>query len=76
MRGLSWLQQACIKCSSAYSLAWSVLAFSAHKDPTRDHCVEKLSTVLSSRAPISNIETLSLAIRAGEGNANPFQLVI
>ena len=79
MRGLSWLQQACIKCSSAYSLAWSVLAFSVHKDPTRDHCVEKLRTVLTSRTPISNIETLSLAaiaINAAEGNANPFQLVI
>jgi squalene cyclase len=79
MRGLSWLQQACIKCSSAYSLAWSVLAFSVHKDPTRDHCVEKIRTVLSSRTPISNTETLSLAaiaINAAEGNANPFQLVI
>jgi len=79
MQGLSWLQQACIKCSSAYSLAWSVLAFSVHKDPTRDHCVEKLRSVLSSQTSISNIETLSLsaiAINAAEGNANPFQLVI
>jgi hypothetical protein len=79
IRSLSWLQQACTKCSSAYSLAWSLLAFSIHQDPTRDHCVEKLRSVLSSRTPISSIETLSLsaiAINVAEGNANPFQLVV
>jgi hypothetical protein len=63
------------QCSSAYSLAWSVLAFSTHQDPARDHCIEKLRTVLSSRASAFNIEALSLAAIAtfvAEGNANPF----
>ena len=77
VQGLSWLRHACIECSSAYSLAWSVLAFSIHQDPGRDHCIEKLRTVLSSRASVFNIEALSLAaiaINAVEENINPFQL--
>jgi hypothetical protein len=79
IRSLNWLRQACAECSSAYSLAWAALALSMHQDPSCGHCIENLRRVLSSRASISNIETLSLAviaINAAEHNVSPFQLVI
>jgi hypothetical protein len=75
-QGLEWLRQASVRCSSAYSLAWSVLAFSTHQDPALDHCTERLAAVLSSDASISNIETLSLAaiaMNAADGYGNPFE---
>jgi hypothetical protein len=75
VRTLNWLRQACVDCSSAYSLAWAALALSMHQDPSLGHCIETLRRVLSSRVSRSNIETLSLAanaINAAEGNANPF----
>jgi hypothetical protein len=74
-QGLEWLRQASIGCSSVYSLAWSVLAFSTHRDPALDHCAERLAAVLSSKASMSNVETLSLvaiAMNAADGNGNPF----
>jgi hypothetical protein len=76
-QGLSWLGQACVECSSAYSLAWSVLALSLHHDPARDQCREKLMKLLRSKLSILNIETLSLAaiaIKASESSANPFRV--
>jgi hypothetical protein len=74
--GLEWLRQASVGCSSAYSLAWSVLAFSTHQDPHIHHCTERLAAVLSSKASLSNVETLSLAaiaMNAADGNGNPFE---
>ena len=68
VQGLNWLRAAFVKCSSAYSLAWSAVAFLMH-----------LHRALFSELSISNIETLSLAviaINAVEGNENPFQVVI
>ena len=78
VRSLNWLSHAGADCFSAYSLAWAALALSMHQDPSRDHCIEKLRRVLSSRASIANIETLSLAAiatNAVEENINPFRLV-
>ena len=78
-QALNWLRQASVNCSSAYSLAWSAIAFSVHRDPALNHCVMDLHRALSSAVGISNIEILSLAaiaIKAAKGNANPFQVVI
>jgi hypothetical protein len=73
---LKWLRRTCMECSSAFSLAWSAIAFSAHEDPALHHCIADLHRALSSKNSTSNIETLSLtaiAINAAEGNANPFK---
>jgi hypothetical protein len=78
-RALDWLRQACVECSSAYSLAWSSLALLVHRDPAVDLCIERLHRVLYSERSTLNIETLSLAaigINAAEGNANPFQVLV
>src|SRR5207249_4475015 len=58
-QGLNWLRQACIDCSSAYSLAWSAIAFTVHQDEALNHCIADLSKALSSAGAISNIEILS-----------------
>jgi len=72
---LDWLRRACLDCSSAYSVAWSALALSIHKDGGLDECMGKLRNVLSSASTISSIETLSLAaiaLKVAEGYPNPF----
>jgi len=79
IQALNWLRQACIDCPSAYSLAWSAIAFSVHQDQAFNHCIAHLRKALSLTDAISNIEILSLAaiaIKAGESNANPFQVAI
>jgi hypothetical protein len=76
--GLDWLRRTCVDCSSAYSLAWSVVALLIHQDHTANFCVDRLRRVLSDRSTL-NIETLSLsaiAIIAAEGNTNPFEVMI
>src|SRR5438093_3662800 len=76
VQALDWLPEACVECSSAYSLAWSAFAFLMHKDLALDGCIADLRTALFRKRSISNVETLSLAaiaINAAEGNANPFQ---
>jgi len=78
-RALDWLRQACVECSSAYSLAWSSLALLVHRDSAADLCIERLHRALYSERSTLNIETLSLAaigINAAEGNANPFQVLV
>ena len=78
IQGLKWLSQNCRKCSSAYSLAWSALACLSHKDQAAEICIEHLYTTLSLNRAF-NIETLSLsaiALKAAEGTANPFQVLI
>ena len=77
VQGLNWLRQACVDCSSPYSLAWSAIACAVHRDEALNHCIAGLGKRLSSTDAISNIETLSLAaiaLKAAEGNANPFQV--
>jgi hypothetical protein len=79
VQGLNWLRRACINCASAYSLAWSAIAFTVHQDEAISHCIADLGKALSSTDSISNVETLSLAaiaIKAAEGDANPFEVVI
>jgi hypothetical protein len=74
---LNWLRQACVDCSSAYSLAWSALVFLLNQDPALDLCITRLCSALSSTDSISNVETLSLAtiaINAAQGKANPFEV--
>ena len=78
VQSLHWLRDASAECWSAYSLAWSTLAFLIHEDQAVDRCTSRLSQVLLSKGPILNIETLSLAaiaIKAAEDHANPFQAV-
>jgi hypothetical protein len=79
VQGLNWLRQASVDCSSAYSLAWSVIAFSVRQDRALSPCIAALGRALSSANAISNIELLSLAaiaINAAEGRSNPFKVVI
>ena len=78
-QALNWLRRACIDCSSAYSLAWSVLALATHEDRGLDECIHKLRKVLLSTDAVSSVETLSLAaiaLKVAEGYANPFEVVI
>jgi Prenyltransferase and squalene oxidase repeat len=78
VQGLNWLRHASVDCSSAYSLAWSAIAFSVHRDQALKHCVAGLHKVLSMTDAILNIETLSLAaiaINAAEASSNPFKVV-
>jgi hypothetical protein len=78
VQALTWLRQACLDCSSAYSLAWSTIAFAVHRDQALNPCVANLYRALLSEA-ISDIEILSLAamaIKAAEDNPNPFEVVI
>jgi hypothetical protein len=77
VQGLHWLRRASAECLSAYSLAWSTLAFVMHQDQALDRCTAQLFQVLSSKRFISNVETLSLAaiaIKSAEGHLNPFQV--
>jgi len=79
VQGLNWLRSACMDCSSAYSLAWSAIAFLMHRDQALDHCIADLRTMFSSKGSVFDVETLSLAviaIKAAEGSANPFGVVI
>jgi hypothetical protein len=77
--GLNWLRDACSDCPSAYSLAWSAIAFCVHRDAAMDRCIAGLRRVFSSTDTVSNLEVLSLAaiaIKAAEGIGNPFEVVI
>jgi len=79
VQGLNWLRRASLNCASAYSLAWSAIAFSVHRDPPLDDCISKLSKALSTTDGISNIETLSLAaiaLKTAAGLGNPFTVAI
>ena len=77
VQGLQWLRGALAECLSAYSLAWSTLAFVIHQDQALDRCIAKLLQVLFSKRSLFNVETLSLAaiaIKSAEGHLNPFQV--
>lgn len=77
-KALKWLKQAYAECSSPYSLAWSVVAFAAHKDEAFLSCTERLEAALLQQTIALNIETLSVAVIAldvAQGKPNPFQLV-
>jgi len=77
VQGLNWLRQACVDCSSAYSLAWSAITFTLHRDRALNHCIVGLTRALSFTGTIFDIETLSLAaiaLKAAEGKGNPFEV--
>jgi len=77
--GLKWLREACSDCRSAYSLAWSAIAFCVHRDTAVNRCVSGLHRVFAATGALSNVEILSLsaiAIKAAEGVSNPFEVVI
>ena len=77
-QGLKWLRRAFINCPSAYSLAWSTIAFTMHQDPALNHCIAHLNSRLSTTNGTSNIETLSLAaiaLKSAEGSENPFSVI-
>ncbi len=76
--GLSWLRPESAECSSAYSLAWSVLALLMHEDRAPDPYIARLHETLSSTLSIFNTDTLSLAaiaISAAESGTNPFEVI-
>ena len=76
-KGLNWLRHACLNCSSAYSLAWSVIALLVHRDSTINYCVSNLLTALPVKFAAASVEVLSLsviALNAVQGIANPFQV--
>ena len=69
-RALNWLRQASARCSSAYSLAWSALAFLLRDRPAADLCMARLCEVLPGKLTTLSTDTLSLAaiaIHAAEG---------
>ena len=76
--GLNWLRRTCMDCPSAYSLAWSAIAFTMHQDPAFTDCIENLNDRLSTRNAGANIEALSLAaiaLKSAEDNENPFVVI-
>jgi hypothetical protein len=79
IQGLEWLRLAVTDCSSAYSLAWSAVAFAVNRDGALNRCISDLDKALPFTIANSNIETLSLAaiaINVVEGRGNPFEWVI
>jgi Prenyltransferase and squalene oxidase repeat len=76
---LNWLLDAANHCPSAYSLAWSLIAFCIHRDAATDRCMDQLRRVIAAANSVSNVEILSLAaiaIKAAEGIGNPFEVIV
>lgn len=77
-QSLSWLLAA--KCSSAYSLAWKILALRSYLDvrsevdPALAEARDQLVALVQEPAQIADNSTLALSILALNGNANPFAL--
>ena len=74
---LKSIRDAVTDCSSAYSLAWSAVAFCLHRDPVVHRCMDHLRRVIAGADGVSNIESLSLAaiaIKTAEGMGNPFEV--
>jgi hypothetical protein len=75
-QSLSWLLSA--KCSSAYSLAWKLLALRsyagvcAHVGLALEEARGQLVALVQEPAQIADNSTLALSILALNGNANPF----
>jgi hypothetical protein len=75
-QSLSWLLAA--KCSSAYSLAWKILALRSYLDvrsdvaPALAEARDQLVALVQEPAQIADNSTLALSILALNGNANPF----
>jgi hypothetical protein len=76
-RALNWLREACVNCSSGYSLAWTTLAFLFRDRPAAELSLARLCEVLPGKLTTLSTDTLSLAaiaIRASAGGRNPFEV--
>ncbi len=79
-QSLSWLLAA--QCSSAYSLAWKILALRGYQDvrsdvgPAIEHARDQLGALVEEPAQIADNSTLALSILALNGHPNPFALEI
>ena len=76
---LTWLRQGYPECSSLYSLAWSVLAFAAHKDAALRPAIEGLEHSFLQNSTVFNVEASSLAaiaLAVAQGGLNPFQVQV
>ena len=77
-QSLSWLLT--VDCSSAYSLAWKILALQSYVDvrsdarPAIEVAQAKLAVLTQEPAQIAETSTLALVILALSGNPNPFGL--
>ncbi|MGH9627293.1 MAG: hypothetical protein ACRD7E_02855 [Bryobacteraceae bacterium] len=75
-QSLSWLLAA--KCSSAYSLAWKILALQSYLDvrfdvgPALENARDQLAALVQEPSQIADNSTLALSILALNGKANPF----
>ena len=77
--GLTWLRQRYLECFSPYSLAWSVLAFAAHKDEAFSPAIKLLENSFLQHRTTVNVETLSvvaIALAVAQGEPNPFQVEV
>ena len=76
-RALNWLREACARCSSGYSLAWTTLTLLLRDRPAAELSLARLCEVLPGKLTTLSTDTLSLAviaIRASEGGRNPFKV--
>jgi hypothetical protein len=77
-RSLSWLLAA--DCSSAYSLAWKILALLGYTDirtdvqPAIERARAKLTALVQEPAQVADTSTLALSILALNASPNPFTL--
>jgi hypothetical protein len=77
-QSFSWLLAA--DCSSAYSLAWKILALQCYVDvrsdarPAMEAAQAKLAVLAQEAAQIAENSSLALVILAFSGNPNPFAL--
>jgi hypothetical protein len=77
-QSFSWLLTA--DCSSAYSLAWKILALQSYVDvrsdarPAMEGAQAKLAVLTQEPAQTAENSTLALSILALSGNPNPFAL--
>jgi hypothetical protein len=75
-QSLSWLLA--VKCSSAYSLAWKILALQSYLDvradvvPALEEAREQLVALVQEPAQIADNSTLALSILALDQKSNPF----
>ena len=77
-QSLSWLLAA--DCSSAYSLAWKILALRGYADilsdaqPAIERARNKLAALVQEPVQVADTSTLALAILALSGSLNPFTM--
>jgi hypothetical protein len=75
-QSVSWLLAA--KCSSAYSLAWKILALRSYLDvradvgPALEEARDQLVALVQEPAQIADNSTLALSILALDQESNPF----